>query len=92
MSDYISFDDGAAVRMSDIASHVGTIPDCFKNCIACGEPAEYILCVTWDEEGRVEQPYVETAAEALAQELRAEFNTNFEMPFCATHLDGGIPS
>ena len=46
------------------------------------------MCCRDDElSERMKSGFAEQAAEALSQYLRGEFQTNFEIPVCETHLE-----
>ena len=89
---YASVDAKAAVRVSDIRDSDGAIPNAFQHCFACKQPAVYILCVVPDETlPPKELRYADSSAEALAQELRGQFDTTLEFPVCELHFDGCAP-
>lgn len=77
-----------AVRIHDLTERFGPIPEAFATCISCKREAKYILCCQEEDlSERMKDGYAEQAAEALSQYLRAEFQTNFELPVCETHLN-----
>jgi hypothetical protein len=91
-SRWMSVDARGAVHVSDIQDRDGAIPSAFQDCIACKRPAVYILCaVSNDTIAGQELRYSDSSAEALAQELRAEFHTSVEFPVCELHFDGCAP-
>jgi hypothetical protein len=92
--DWVSCQARVAVRISDLRERLGDVPLAFQKCLiaGCGHLAVYLICAVSDHAiVQNERRYAETAAEALAQELRAEFETNLEIPVCELHLDGDAP-
>jgi hypothetical protein len=82
------------IRISDVRELQGEVPEPFRKCFIgdCGRPAVYIICaVSDDPKLQKDTAFSDAAAEALAQELRAEFGTNLELPVCELHLDGSVP-
>ena len=91
---WVSIDAKSAVPISDLRAAHGEIPQVFRRCFIgdCNRPAVYIMCAVSDDPRIAnERPFSDAAAEALAQELRAEFGTNLELPVCELHLDGCAP-
>jgi hypothetical protein len=91
---WVSCEARVAVRISDLRERTGDVPLAFRNCLisGCGHLAVYLICAVSDHAiVQNERRFAETAAEALAQELRAEFGTNLEIPVCELHLDGEAP-
>ena len=83
------------VRISDVEDLRGKVPEVFKKCFVpeCDRDAIYILCAVSDFPKNLEdRAFGDAAAEALAQELRAEFDTNLELPACELHVDGCTPA
>lgn len=83
-----------AVPISDVQELQGEVPEPFRKCFIgdCGRDAVYIICaVSDDPKLQKDTPFSDTAVEALAQELRAEFDTNLELPVCELHVDGCAP-
>jgi hypothetical protein len=88
---WVSCEARAAFRISDLRERTGDVPLAFQKCLisGCGRLAVYLICAVSDHAiVQNERRFAETAAEALAQELRAEFETNLEIPVCELHLDG----
>jgi hypothetical protein len=88
---WVSLDVKIAVCISEGWNFKGEVPRTFRTCFfsGCGQLAAYIICaVNRDPELQQERRFSETAAEALAQALRAEFNTNVELAVCELHLEG----
>jgi hypothetical protein len=91
---WVSCEARFALRISDLGERTGDIPLAFQKCLisGCGRPAVYLVCAVSDHAMvQNERRFAEIAAEALAQELRAEFETNLEIPVCELHLDGDAP-
>lgn len=77
-----------AVIIDDLTERFGPIPDTFAYCAVCKQTAKYIMCCRDDElSERMKSGFADQAAEALSQYLRGEFQTNFEIPVCETHLE-----
>jgi hypothetical protein len=88
---WVSCEAKVALRISDLGERTGDIPLAFRKCLisGCGRLAVYLICAVSDHAMvQNERRFSETAAEAVAQELRAEFKTNLEIPVCELHLDG----
>jgi hypothetical protein len=88
---WVSLEAKVAVRIADLRDRIGDIPVAFQKCFisGCDRLAVYLICAVTDHAiGHNERRFAETAAEALAQELRAEFKTNLEISVCELHLDG----
>jgi hypothetical protein len=91
---WVSCEARVAVRISDLRERTGDVPLAFRKCLisGCGHLAVYLVCAVSEHPiVQSERRFAETAAEALAQELRAEFKTNLEIPVCELHLDGDAP-
>jgi hypothetical protein len=91
VQNWVSCEARVAVRISDVDERLGDIPLAFQKCLisGCGRPAVYLICAVSDHAMvQNERRFVEAAAETLAQELRAEFKTNLEVPVCELHFDG----
>ena len=86
--DKLSLHVDSAVMLQDLVERFGPIPKAFEFCFVCKAPATYILCCkneTLSES--MQEGYTDQAAEALSQYLRAQFQTDFEIPVCNTHLE-----
>jgi hypothetical protein len=93
-ANWVSCEARVAFRISDLRERTGDVPLAFQLCLisGCGRQAAYLICAVSDHAiVQNEIRFTETAAEALAQELRAEFGTNLEIPVCELHLDGDAP-
>ena len=91
---WVSIYAKATVSISDVQELQGEVPEPFRKCFIgdCGRFVVYIICaVSDDPKLQKDRPFSDAAAEALAQELRAEFDTNLELPVCELHLDGCAP-
>jgi len=80
-----------AIPISALRSAHGAIPQSFAKCFIseCARPSAFILCaVVEDEDYSSERHFAETSAQALSQELRAEYGTNLELPVCELHSEG----
>jgi hypothetical protein len=87
---WVSCNAKVAFRISDLRERMGDLPLAFQKCLinGCDRLAVYLICAVSDHAMvQNERRFAETAAEALAQELRGEFETNLEIPVCELHFD-----
>jgi hypothetical protein len=91
---WISCEGRVAFRISDLRERTGDLLLAFQSCLinGCDRLAVYLICAVSDDDAMVqnERRFAENVVEALAQELRGEFETNLEIPVCELHLGGNL--
>jgi hypothetical protein len=88
--DYIYLESGCFIPLSGIQECFGKVPESFKKCFVCKEPAVNVVCANLDRDNpRIERmSYGDEKDDAIAHALLIESNTTIVLPTCQEHTHG----